>query len=175
MLKVIDRFTTRDGIWDAEGRRYGITVEALVKYGHWDIPGKGGASHIFVHYKPGSQVHFRTEGNNSVTAYRTTDNSGWCNLPLFESSAFWGENNGPWIVEINGIEVARGLGLPEGYHVSTFLIVGDVEEGSQYPSQLPTIPDLPYGNYVQMIIRTVRNGKIVNEETVWDSVYGTTK
>lgn len=125
-LKVIDRFTTRDGIWDAEGRRYGITVEALVKYGHWDIPGKGGASHIFVHYKPGSQVHFRTEGNNSVIADRTTDNSGWCNLPLFESSAFWGDDNGPWIVEINGIEVARGLGLPEGYHVSTFLIVDDV-------------------------------------------------
>jgi hypothetical protein len=32
-------------------------------------------------------------------------------------------------VSVNGTEVARGLGLPEGLHVSTFLVVEDVGPG----------------------------------------------
>jgi len=122
-LKVIDRFTTRDGRWEVDPRPYGLTKEALDKYGWWNIPGKGGAAHIFVYAPVGSQIMFYTsDGKNSER--KTVDSSGWCNFNLWASSAFWGENNGPWNVAINGVDVARGLGLPEGLHVSTFLIVG---------------------------------------------------
>jgi hypothetical protein len=135
-LKVIDRFTTRDGKWEVDNRPYGLTKEVLDKYGSLDIPGKGGAAHLFVKAKPGDTVRFNTGDNENPNAFLVGE-SGWVNFNLWKSSAYWPPNVGPWILWVNNIEVARGLGLPEGLHVSTFLIVEDVEEGSH-----PTPPQV---------------------------------
>jgi hypothetical protein len=155
-LKVIDRFTTRDGKWEVDNRPYGLTKEALDKYGSLDIPGKGGASHIFVKAKPGDIVHFNTsddKNRNSVI----TDGKGWANFPMWKTSAHWPPNVGPWKVDVGNVNVASGLGLPEGLHVSTFLIVEDedVDEGSQ-----PEPPILVPGE-TQDRIQVIVNGVMV--------------
>lgn len=135
-LKVVDRFTVRDGLWEVDPRTYGLTKDKLFQYDGWNIPGKGGASHIFVNAKPGSIATFYTTDGKQNPLPIVVDGSGWCNFNLWASSAYWGDNNGPWAVSVNGVEVARGLGLPDGLHVSTFLIVKDVDEGSQ-PAPAP--------------------------------------
>lgn len=131
-LKVVDRFTTRDGLWEVDTRPYGLTKEALEKYSSLDIPGKGAASHIFVKTKPGDAVHFVTDDEQHYQRV-FADSAGWANFPMWKSAAYWPPNVGPWRVHVGDVEVARGLGLPEGLHVSTFLIVEDVDEGSQTP------------------------------------------
>lgn len=150
-LQVVDRFTTRDGLWEVDPRPYGITKEMLDKYGGLDIPGKGGAAHIFVNAPANSMVKFYTTDGNNINT-KIVDDSGWCNFNLWASSAYWGENKGPWIVNVSGVEVAEGLGLPEGYHVSTFLIVEDVKEGSQ--PDTPSTP--PVGvSHIQVLVNGV--------------------
>lgn len=150
-LKVIDRFTTRDGKWEVDDRPFGLTKEAFDKYISWNIPGKGGAAHLFVYAPVSSEIRFYTSDGKNLE-YRYITGQGWCDFPMFDSSAFWGKDNGPWSVSVNDVEVARGLGLPEGYHVSTFLIVDDVDEGSQ-PTPTPT----PGGtvSHIQVIVDDV--------------------
>jgi hypothetical protein len=126
MLKVVDRFTTRDGSWEPSNLPFSITQIAAEKYK--GIPGAGGAAHIFVKAPVGSVVDFYTT-DGKLSNLKIVDASGWCNFNLWASSAFWGKDNGPWAVSVNGTEVARGLGLPEGLHVSTFLVVEDVGPG----------------------------------------------
>lgn len=162
-LKVVDRFTTRDGLWEFDNRPYGLTKEMFDKYGSWDIPGKGGASHIFVKAKPGDTVRFNTNDGNNPNAFQVGE-SGWVNFNLWKSSAFWGVDNGPWKVWVNNIEVAKGLGLPDGLHVSTFLIVEDVDSGSQ-PDTPPTIPTS--NKVIQIIVKTFADGEVVSEQILW--------
>jgi hypothetical protein len=158
-LKVVDRFTTRDGLWEVDPRPYGLTKEDLEEYGSWDIPGMGAAAHLFVKAKPGDTVRFNTVDGNNPNAFLVGE-SGWINFPIFASSAFWGVDGGPWIAWVNNVEVARGLGLPDGLHVSTFLIVEDVDSGSQ--PEPPTT-----GEWVEYVMRTKVDDIYVKEEIVW--------
>jgi hypothetical protein len=162
-LQVIDSFTTRDGLWEVDARPYGLTKEDLEDYGGLDIPGKGGASHIFVKAKPGDTVDFYTADSTSPQYERKqADSSGWVNFPMWKTSAYWPPNGGPWNVAVNEYHVASGLGLPEGLHVSTFLIVEDVDEGSQHP---PT----QSGESVELVLRTMVDGIQVKEQILWQS------
>lgn len=148
-LKVIDRFTTRDGKWEIDNRPYGMTKEALDKYGLVDIPGKGGAAHIFVKTTPFTEVNFYTDDPSTPqNEFRMTDANGWANFPMWKSSGYWPPNVGPWYVRINGVVVAEGLGMPEGLHVSTFLIVGEVDEGSHTGADKPV-------SHIQVIVDDV--------------------
>lgn len=163
VLKVIDRFTTRDGRWEVDDRPYGVTKEIFEKYGSVDIPGKGGASHIFVKVLPRSAVVFYTSDfKNRET--KIADDSGWVNFNLWKSSAFWPPNEGPWMVDVGNVNVARGLGLPEGLHVSTFLIVGDVDEGSH-----PSPPSEKPVSHIQVIAQTMVDNVIVDSVLVFDN------
>lgn len=164
-LKVVDRFTTRDGKWDVDPRPYGLTKDKLYQYNGWNIPGKGGAAHIFVKAPVGSEVVFFTRDGRHVEP-KTVDSSGWCNFNLWASSAFWGENGGPWNVRVNGVEVATGLGLPEGLHVSTFLIVEDVDSGSQPKTIMPT--PMP-GHYTRVVVQDMADGIVEREQVIYDS------
>lgn len=147
-LKVIDRFTTRDGLWEVDPRPYGLTKEALKKYGGWDIPGKGGASHIFVKTTPFTEVNFYTDDPTTPQSeYRMTNANGWTEFAMWKSAAYWPPNLGPWNVRCNGIVIARGEGLPEGLHVSTFLIVEDTDT-------VPVTPDKPV-SHIQVIVDDV--------------------
>lgn len=129
MLKVVDRFTTRDGKWEVDPRPYGLTKEAYEKYKDEDIPGKGGAAHIFVKVKPHQQVHFYTEHPTSPQSEtKFADETGWVNFNLWTSSAYWPPAVGPWRVSAHDFYVAGGLGLPEGLHVSTFIVTEDVDD-----------------------------------------------
>jgi hypothetical protein len=160
-LKVVSRFTTQDGEWYSSQKPYSITEAELAAYGDEEIPGMGGANHIFVKSKSGDYIVFDTsDGKNHTINYAPP--SGWINFPLFHSSAYVparGEQ-GPWIVWVNNVEVARGLGLPDGLHVSTFLIVEDVDSGSQ--PQPPTT-----GEWVEYVMRTKVDDIHTKEEIVW--------
>lgn len=155
MLKVIDSFTTRDGVWEVDTRPYGLTKDKLEKYGGEDIPGKGGASHIFVKVKPKNMVRFYTkDATTPQSEVKIVDASGWVNFNLWKSSAYWPPNVGPWFVDVDGVEVASGLGLPEGLHVSTFL---DVDEDNGV-----AIPDAPTPGRDK--IQVIVNGVVVWEQ-----------
>lgn len=149
MAKLIDRFQTQDGSWDVDVTKpYGISLAALHKYGNEDIPGKGGANHIFVKAKPGSWVMFLTnDGKNKEV--KDVDASGWVNFPMFHSSAYVparGEQ-GPWNVYVNNLQVATGIGLPDGLHVSTFLVTDDSEP---IPAPPPTPAESPLREAIRM-------------------------
>lgn len=125
-MRLIDRFTTRDGSWEPNGLMYSIAPEAAQQYRAQDIPGAGAANHLFVRAAPGSIVRVNTSDGGNVTNYYVPD-SGWVNHPLFHSSAYVpsrGET-GPWVVSVNRVEIARGIGLPDGLHVATFLVTDD--------------------------------------------------
>jgi hypothetical protein len=162
-LKVIDRFTTRDGRWEVDSRPYGLTKAQLDKYGAWDIPGEGGAAHIFVKAEPFASVRFFTlDANTPQSVNVTADSLGWANYGMWKSSAYWPPNVGPWHVEVNGTVVATGLGLPEGLHVSTFLIVEDSDEP---PDDGPE--PIEGARIIQVVVRTWVNGEVIKEEITW--------
>lgn len=135
-MTVIDKWTTQEGSWDVDDSHpYGIDLEHQVKYGNEDIPGKGGSTHIFVK-APAKSVTFRTaDGLNDTEVWQSS--SGWTNFPMFHSSAYNPDKGerGPWEVWVDGTKVVDGIGLPFGWHVSTFLVVG--ESGT---STGPTVP-----------------------------------
>lgn len=141
MLKVVDRFTTQDGEWYVSNKPYSITKEALARWSGEDIPGKGGATHIFVLVPFGAMVvEFNTsDGRNRKEYYTYTNGNPWVNHPISKDAAYNPDDNvGPWHVRIDGELVAEGIGLPHSWHVSTFLVVEDVEPVAQVPPTVPT-------------------------------------
>lgn len=142
MLKVTDRFTTRDGEWFVSGKPNGITKEELEKYGGEDIPGKGAAHHIFVRVPADAfVVEFNTaDGKNPAIYHKPGPLAGvaWINHPIFQGYNPDAGEVGPWLVRIDGEKVAEGIGLPYGWHVSTFLVV---EEANVIVPQQPTAGD----------------------------------
>lgn len=138
MMQLIDRWQTQDGQWTVDiSRPHGIDLLHSQRYRPEDIPGAGAANHIMVKAKPGDVVHVNTTDGKNPSPY-TVDSSGWANHPMAHSSSYVpsrGEQ-GPWIVWVNGVEIARGIGLPDGAHVATWLITSDAAT----PPALPPIP-----------------------------------
>lgn len=150
MLKVIDRFTTQDGRWYVSDKPYGIDKDSLLKYINEDIPGRGAATHIFVKVPADAYVvEFNTSDRKNKT--EVFDKGGeWISFPMFHTSSYNPDVGevGPWHVRIDGEIVADGLGLPHSEHVSTFLVVADVE---------PVVPEVPdkSTDKIQLIINGV--------------------
>lgn len=116
-----------------------------------DIPGAGAQNHIFVKAKPGMKVTFRTSSATepqSVTY--TVPESGWTNHPMFgPGSVYYPKEGqrGPWIVQVDGIDVMDGIGLPEGKHVSTYIVTAN-DRGETPPLPgTPTPPELTPGEW----------------------------
>jgi hypothetical protein len=139
-LKVVDRFTTQHGSWDVNpSKPYGIDQAHRDKYEAGRlIPGAGADHHIFVKSDIGNFVEFNTAAGNQYKAFHIPV-EGWLNFPIYGDG---------WIVRVNNIEVARDIGLPGGEHVSTFLIVEDVDSGSQ--------PQPPQGEWKTVTIHGTR-------------------
>lgn len=137
-MRLIDRFTTRDGSWIPDDRPLSITSIAVERYGA-DRDMLGGANHIYVKAPLGSDVLFMTEGGQNVF-HTITPSSGWANMPMFHSSAYNPSDgqNGPWNVYVNSQPVAFGIGLPYGWHVSTFLVASVDEQPA--PPLAPALP-----------------------------------
>lgn len=131
MLKVVDRFTTQDGEWFVSDKPYSITKEALEKYGGENIHGEGAAHHIFVRLsakvsQSAEAIEFNTEDGRNKNEFPVYSGAHlWVCFPIFQA---YDPNieQGAWLVRIDGEKVAEGIGLPHGWHVSTFLVVEDV-------------------------------------------------
>jgi hypothetical protein len=140
MLKVVDQFTTRDGEWYPSNKPYSITKEAAEKYAHLAT---GAAHHIFVVPPMGSKtVEFNTlDGRNPIKMDAAGQDGNPYRLvgtPIFQAYDPV-KGDGMWHVWVDGQRVTKdgeGIGLPHGWHVSTFLVVEDVP----VPSEPPTIP-----------------------------------
>lgn len=154
MIKLLDRFTTQDGSWDVDiTKPYGVDLLHLDKYRN-QAAQLGGANHIYVHVPDGARTMFRTaDGENQTTLAPVHE--GWVNFPLYHSSAYNPDTGavGPWEVWVNSTRIAEGIGLPYGWHVSTFLVVG--EDGAMDGGPAPTEP--PAQDKIQLIV----NGKVV--------------
>jgi hypothetical protein len=126
MLKVVDRFTTRDGSWEPNNLPFSITQVAAEKYK--GIQGAGAAHHIFVLPKVDSAVvEFNTLDGKNKTEHFTDKNTIWVHHPIFEPYNPDKGEEGAWHVWVDGERVTQeGIGLPYGWHVSTFLVVEDV-------------------------------------------------
>lgn len=155
MLKVVDRFTTRDGSWEPSSKRFSITPQQAAKYGSIAT---GAAHHIFVYVPPGAGVvEFETNDPVSPQHVKYTPDAQWSvDHALYGSSAYNPDNNevGPWVVRVDGEKVAEGIGLPFGWHVSTFLIVEEV-------SAVTPPPPTPPGN--KSSIKLYLDGELVFE------------
>ena len=134
MYRVKDVFTTRDGNMDPNGdpREYGISKEMMEKYGH-EIEDKGCATCIFVKLEGGvsDTVFFFTNGGHSEEHKVRQDR--WAQTNMYNPGSGYNPDNkeGPWSVHAKDAasDIYGGIGLPYGWHVSTFVVL-EWEEGA---------------------------------------------
>ena len=116
-FRVKDVFTTHKGSWD-RGHIYSPPMWADLDY----PPSlrEGGDHHIYVRLVDGyrENVTFETSGLHEV---RQVEGDGWANLPIFNS--YPAADPPAWIhfLEEKG-QVLVGGGLPDGEHVSLFVV-----------------------------------------------------
>jgi len=150
---VKDIFTTVDGSWEPSGHPYSVPQWARDAYlKPWGAPDyfddAGGATHLFAAVI-GSDgellrdypIHYTSDNWNTRVTMQTKRRSGWANLFMSGSSAFWpGEGQrGPWQWAPNeGAQKVTGGGLPERHHISTFVVW---EERTTEPEPPVTPPD----------------------------------
>jgi hypothetical protein len=155
MLKVTDQWTTRDGHWYNSGQRYDIDQVHVDKYPASMISQAGAATHIMVKAPIGSKVEFVNRYDNQV--YKTVTvppSDGFVDMEMQHSSGYVPERGetGPWTVRVNGTKVAEGIGLPESWHVSTWLIVEDID-GTEVPENGgPEVPPTEPGEKTITVI-----------------------
>lgn len=144
-MLLIDRFTTQDGSWDVNpAKKYGIDQAHRDKYEAGRlIDGSGGQNHIFVNAPAGAVVMFSSDGVRWVFG---TTKGGWTSLPMFHDGSAYKTANGvgPWRVRVDSEIVADGIGLPDGEHVSTYLVVANDGTGptpTEPPAQGMTVQE----------------------------------
>lgn len=160
MLKVVDRWTTRDGHWYNSGQEYDIDQAHISKYPASTIPQAGAATHIVVRVPAGSTVEFinRYDGKVYKTANAFPDGK-WVDFEMYHSSGYVPERGetGPWTVKVDGQVVAEGIGLPESWHVSTWLVVeyvdGGEEPGTGEGPEIP--PTEPRNKTITLLTMTI--------------------
>ena len=115
--RVKDIFTTYKGSWD-RGNIYSPPMWADLDY----PPSlrEGGDHHIYVRLIDGyrENVTFETSGLHEV---RQVEGDGWANLPVFNAYSI--DDPPAWVhfLEEKG-QVVVGGGLPDGEHVSLFVV-----------------------------------------------------
>jgi hypothetical protein len=154
MYRLKDRFTTHHGHWYVDPNdKYGITQEMLNKYGH-EQAGKGDSTGIFVKLEggPDTEVHFETVGGHKEDW--PIDGSRWAHTTMYNPGSGYNPANteGPWSVRAKNYpsEIVDGIGLPEGEHVSTFVVLewregDDGEDEDPDTGDGPDIPEEPEG------------------------------
>lgn len=134
MYKLLDQFTTRDGSWTPNGEPYSITPEMAEKYGA-SANELGCAICLFVKLEggPGGPVRFTT--NAGMVERHDPEPNGWAHTTMYNPGSGYNPNNniGPWTVQADQAESDQvgGIGLPFGWHVSTFVVLKwvDGDEG----------------------------------------------
>lgn len=151
MYKLTHRFTSQDGRLAPDSREYGISQEEINLLGDAK-PHLGGATHIFVKINGGTsnQARFFTRDNGLTFVRSEKPESGWAEYEMAKASTYkphLGER-GWWNATVEGApsQVAEDIGLPDSWHVSTFLIFDWVEDGTVDPEE-PVEPEEP-GNKI---------------------------
>lgn len=134
---VTDIFTTYNGSWEVTGQPFAIKQRFRDKFLKTTndplyIDDGGAQKHILVgiydkNGKPiqGKEVVFNTkdEANRYIMP---TKKSGFSNVQLSASSAFWPESgqSGFWYITLPGTNLkVAGLGLPNKWHIATYIII----------------------------------------------------
>jgi hypothetical protein len=160
-----DVFTTLNGLWNLsnQGQPGCIPTWALADYA---IPNElGGATHLFAKLlgldcKPAMQAQFAlwSDGYDKLASWDgkskptwmtiqpVNSPGGWSNVVLYHSSGYAYERgeHGPWCVcKMPGLsDVVTGLGLPDSWHISTFMVFQEVARDVVVVPPSPTTIDL---------------------------------
>lgn len=153
VYRVRDIFTTRDGRWDVSTTPGSVTAWARESYlkpvGHAQyFDDAGGATNLFgavagqSTLTPGSMFVFHTYADQSNWVERVAKRSGWANISLVASSAYAPDRGerGPWAWAPKGVnaDLVIGGGLPNRWHVSTFVVWEAITEmGEETPQTEP--------------------------------------
>lgn len=161
MYKLTKRFTSRDGKLEVDNREYGLSQEGLD-----EIDGSkqhlGGATHVFVRIDGGNSNKARLfpKDNAWGIVREEKPESGWVVFDMNKDYTYkpsQGEQ-GYFNVEVDGApsEVATGIGLPDSWHVSTFLVFEWQESGIGEPeipdTGAPEVPETPGNKKIKMQI-----------------------
>lgn len=177
MYKITKRFTSRDGRLEPDEREYGISQEELNELGD-ARPHLGGAVHIFAKTVggPSNRVRFFTR-DNQHQIIREEKNHGWAEFEMAKSSTYkphLGEV-GWWNVRVEDApsEVAEGIGLPDSWHVSTFVVFEwDADATGEIPEvpdeDGPEIPEMPDEEGEEIFIEVTINNKKYKGWVVWE-------
>lgn len=167
MYKLRKRFTTRDGVVDRpDPRPWGITQEVVDEFRPIMPPDKGCATCIFVRLEGGvaKDVFYETTGGHHET--HPIDALGWSHSSMYNpgSGYNWDTGRGPWSVQAVGVpsETVDNIGLPNGEHVSTWVVLTwmDEEEGEgSGEGPEPVEPPPGYVPHIQIAI----DGELVYE------------
>lgn len=161
MYRVTDSWTSRDGHWYNSGLPYDIDQEHVEKYPANTIPQAGAATHIMVKAPVGSVVSFVNRYDDKVyKAVEVPPSDGFVDMEMQHSSGYVparGET-GPWNVLVDRDVVATGIGLPNSWHISTWLVVEDTDSVPEQPEDGgPAIPPTEPGEKTvisfQMLIK----------------------
>lgn len=161
MYKLKDRWTTRDGIVTPDRRTWGMPVDMYQKYKDVLPPDKGCAICILVRLEGGlaRSVFFET-----VAGYHESheiDAQGWAHTTMYNPGSGYGidTGKGPWSVQAEGIpsEIVDGIGLPNGEHVSTWVVLEWVEgatvgDGDDDSGPTPVEPPTGYVPHIQVLV-----------------------
>jgi hypothetical protein len=161
MYKVTKRFNSRDGKLEIDSREYGITQEGLDEIGDAK-PHLGGATHIFVKTVggPSNKINFFTR-DNGISQDVEEKNHGWAEWFMQGGGSTYkphlGES-GWWNVRVADApsEIAADIGLPDSWHISTFIVFEwDADETGELPEvpdeEGPTVPEQPQGKTIAKI------------------------
>lgn len=153
VYRVRDIFTTRDGQWEPSSAPGSVPAWARESYlkpmGHPQyFDDAGGATNLFgavagiSTLTPEAMFVFHTYADQSNWVERAAKRSGWANISLVASSAYAPDRgeHGPWAWSPKGVnaDLVMGGGLPNQWHVSTFVVWEAITEmGEETPQTEP--------------------------------------
>lgn len=150
--EVKDIFTTHDGSWEPSGDTYAPPQWAINDYLTPSFDDAGAATHILVRVEDekGQPISAPIAFYNGARLDRVLVTgekfSDWCNFPLWSDSSFDAEagQSGSWAVSpVLSVPCDKvvGLGLPNRWHISTFIVFERKVNGSVPP--VPPVPPTP--------------------------------
>lgn len=164
MYKLRKRWTTRDGSLVADGRPWAITQDILNEFGNVFPSDKGCAICILVRLEggPAKEVFFETTGGHHET--HPIDDKGWAHTTMYNPGSGYNAEHGrgPWSIQADGSpsEIVDNIGLPNGEHVSTWVVLnwvegGVIDDGDDDAGPVPVEPPAGYVPHIKIMIDDV--------------------
>lgn len=155
MYRLKDRWTTRDGVWEANGELYSIDQVHLDRWKDEPIEGRGCATCIFVKLEGGPEdtVHFETNGG--YIEEHPVDATRWAHATMYNPGSGYNATRakGPWTVRAQeNSEIVDDIGLPNGWHVAHFVVL-EWEEDEPAPGPDPVPEPTPDADTIQVAVK----------------------